>query len=281
MTESSPDTSDASAMTIRLWHQSLTDLSLLPAYKAALAVHCAAATPADTTVDIHGVAAGTYPARYPGERISQVYLQSLHKEQFVRAALAAEDAGYDGMVIATIPDLALEECRSLVDIPVVGLGESSFKLASMLGSTVGVMSFAMEHLEPQLRRNAERYGMPSLLGPMVSTTVDFEAVADELASGEPGPVLKAIVEAGRHLIASGADVIVPGPGPMNVLAAKHRLHRIDDVPVIDSLRAAVELCGVLGRMKREGLFATRRGFYWYKPDRGVLAEARAAYGLDT
>lgn len=264
---------------LRLWHQSLTDLSLLDAYERGLTEHAREIGQSDIQVDIHGLKPGTYAARYPGKSIQQVYLQSLHKEQFVSAALAAESSGYDGMIIATIPDVALEECRSLVDLPVIGFGEASFKIASMLGSVVGVVSFDIRFLEVQLRRNAERYGVGSLLGPMTSANVSFDDVIDELAQDEPGKVIDAVTEAARELIAEGAEVIIPGPGPMNLLAARHRLTRVDDVPVIDSLRVAIELCGVMARMKRAGLHATRRGFYWAKPDSQQLNAARAVYGL--
>jgi allantoin racemase len=264
---------------IRIWHQSLTDLSLLGAYEKGLTEHSSHAAPPDVHVDIHGVRPGTYETRYPGKRIQQVYLQSLHKEQFVSAAITAEDTGYDGMIIATIPDLGLEECRSLVDIPVVGFGEASFKIATMLGAVAGVVSFDIRHLEPQLRRNAARYGLPSLLGPMNSAEVSFDDVVDELGSDEPGKVIEAVTAAARRLIDQGAEVIIPGPGPMNLLVARHGLTRIDDVPVIDSLRASIELCGMLARMRRAGTYVNRRGFYSSKPPRGQLAAAREVYGL--
>ncbi|MFB9712694.1 hypothetical protein [Arthrobacter methylotrophus] len=59
---------------------------------------------------------GTYPSEYPGTRIGYGYLSGLHKEQFVAAALQAQDEGYDAYLIATIPDTGYEEIRSLVDI---------------------------------------------------------------------------------------------------------------------------------------------------------------------
>lgn len=265
---------------MRLWHQSLTDLTVLEAYRLRLTEHLADVATPGVHVEIHGVRPGTYPTRYPGTRIQQVYLQSLHKEQFVMAALTAEASGYDGMIIATIPDLALEECRSLVDIPVVGLGEASFKIASMLGNVVGVLSFDIHHLEGQLRRNAQHYGVGTLLGPMISANASFDDVVDELEEDEPGKVLDAMTDAVRQLIAQGADVIIPGPGPMNLLAAKHQLTRVDDVPVIDSFRTSVELCTMMARMKRAGTYANRRGFYWARPNREQLDEARAVYGLE-
>ncbi|MQA77955.1 MAG: hydantoin racemase [Streptosporangiales bacterium] len=266
---------------LRLWHQSLTDLGLLDAYQRGLTEHLTDVVTDDVVVDVHGMSSGTYTTPYPGSRIHQVYLQSLHKEQFVSAALTAESAGYDGMIIATIPDLALEECRSLVDIPVVGFGEASFKVASMLGGVIGVVSFDIEPLEPQLRRNAERYGVGSLLGPMTDAKASFDDVVDGLAGGDAGKVVRAVTEAGRELIARGAQVIVPGPGPMNLLVARQRLTRIDDVPVIDSLRASAEMCAMLARMRRAGVYPSRRGFYWAKPERAQVAAAREVYGLAT
>lgn len=264
---------------LRLWYQSLTDLSLLDAYERGLRQHARDVAGPDTFVDIHGVKSGTYESRYPGKRIQQVYLQSLHKEQFISAALTAESQGYDGMIIGTIPDLALEECRSVVDIPVVGFGEASFRIASMLGAVIGVVSFDIFHLEAQLRRNAERYGLASLLGPMTSAGVDFDDVVDELAQDSPGKVIDAVTVAARGLIDKGAQVIIPGPGPMNLLVAKHHLARIDDVPVIDSLRSSIEMCTVMARMKHAGIYANRRGFYWARPSREQLDTARSVYGL--
>lgn len=266
---------------LRLWHQSLTDLGMLDAYRRGLTDHLAEVVTDDVVVDLHGMSSGTYTSRYPGSRIHQVYLQSLHKEQFVSAALTAESAGYDGMIIATIPDLALEECRSLVDIPVVGFGEASFKVASMLGSVIGVVTFDVEHLEPQLRRNAERYGVGPLLGPMAEADASFDHIVEGLAGGDADRVVSAVTEAGRELIARGAQVIVPGPGPMNLLMARQGLTRIDDVPVIDSLRASAEMCAMLARMRRAGVYPHRSGFYWGRPERAQLAAAREVYGLST
>ena len=102
---------------------------------------------------------GTYPSDYPGTHIKYAYLSGLHKEQFVHAALRAQDEGYDAFLIATIPDTGYEECRALVDIPVVAFGQTSvLHGGSTLGSTVGIVNF-IGALEPQLRRNLRNYGL--------------------------------------------------------------------------------------------------------------------------
>ena len=83
-----------------------------------------------TQVDLHGMEPGTYPSDYPGTHIGYAYLSGLHKEQFVQAALRAQDEGYDAFLIATIPDTGYEEVRTLVDIPVVAFGQTSVLMAS-------------------------------------------------------------------------------------------------------------------------------------------------------
>ena len=151
----------------------------------------------------------------------------------------AENAGYDAMFIGTIPDVGLLEARTLVDIPVVGYGQASFHMASMLGDRIGVVNF-LAPLADELRQNAERYGLGGKLGPIVQTEVGF----DEVLAGfnNPEPVIDAFQKAAEKAIAEGADVIVPGEGPMNVFLATHGISRIGDVPVIDSFAAGIKMC---------------------------------------
>lgn len=59
-------------MAIRIWHQSFTVLSDLPAYEEAM--HLARVQRPDTEVVFHGQLPGTYPADYPGDDIAYSYL---------------------------------------------------------------------------------------------------------------------------------------------------------------------------------------------------------------
>ena len=51
---------------------------------------------------------------------------------------------------------------------------------------------------------------------------------------DPEPVIDSFKKAAEKAIAQGADVIVPGEGPMNVFLATQGISRIGDVPVVDS-----------------------------------------------
>ncbi|SEG66173.1 allantoin racemase [Thermomonospora echinospora] len=260
---------------MRIWHQSFTVLDDVPHYRDALHRHLNAAARPGTTVELHGMAEGTYPGSYPGVHIGHLYLTNLHREQFVRAALRAEAEGYDAFFIATIPDTGFEEIRSLVDIPVVAFGNASVAFAATLGSRVGIVNFIAE-LEPQLRRNMDAYGLGSIVGPIVQVEAGFTDVM--AAYADPGPLLAAFERAARRAIAEGANVIVPGEGPLNVFLAGQGVSRVDDVPVIDSLGTGLALAETRALLyRRTGLRPPRTGLYFSKPDPRMLAAARAFY----
>ena len=264
---------------MRIWHQSFTVLDDVPHYRDALARHLRSVAAPGTEVHLHGMAAGTYPSDYPGTHIKYAYLSGLHKEQFVHAALRAQDEGYDAFLIATIPDTAYEECRSLVDIPVVAFGHTSVLMAATLGSTVGIVNF-IGALEPQLRRNMRAYQLDRIVGPIRQVEAEFTDVMGAYAA--PEALLAAFRSAARQVIAEGATVIVPGEGPLNVFLADHGVSRVDDVPVLDSLGTCLQVAEMRARQHRSAhLVASRRGFHHEQPPRELVDRAREFYATAT
>lgn len=264
---------------LKIWHQSLTSIEHVPAYRDAVITHIQKVARPDVEVVLHGMASETYPSDYPGHFITYSYLQNLHKEQFIRNALIAESAGYDCMFIGTIPDVGLLEARTLVDIPVIGYGQASFHIASMLGDRIGIVNF-LEPLAVQLRSNAERYGLGGKLGPIVQTSIGFY---DVLAGFEnPQRVIDSFIASAEEAIALGADVIVPGEGPLNVFLAAHGISRIGDVPVVDSFAAGIKMCESLTDLKlNSGVTMTRKGFFNAKPPEEAVKKLRAFYNQES
>jgi Asp/Glu/hydantoin racemase len=262
---------------MKIWHQSLTSIEKVVPYRDAVINHIRRVARPGVEVVLHGMSEDTYPTNYPGHFITYSYLQNLHREQFVRAALMAESAGYDAMFIGTIPDVGLLEARTLVDIPVIGYGQASFHMASMLGDRIGVVNF-LAPLADELRENAARYGLGGKLGPIVQTDVGFD---DVLAGfNDPEPVIASFKKAAEIAISEGADVIVPGEGPMNVFLATHGISRIGDVPVVDSFAAGIKMCeSLVDLRKNSGVYMTRQGYYNAKPPVEAVARLRELYGL--
>jgi Asp/Glu/hydantoin racemase len=237
--------------------------------------HFAGVAAPGTEVVLHGMAPGTYPSAYPGTHIRYGYLSGLHREQFVGAALRAQDEGYDAFLIATIPDTGYEECRSLVDIPVIALGHTSFLMAGLLGERVGIVNFIAE-LAPQLRRNIRTYGLGEVVGPILQVPAGFQDVMAAYAN--PAPLLEAFRVTVDRAVADGATVIVPGEGPLNVFLAEQGVSRVGDVPVLDSLGTCLQVAEMRARQHRHGgLTASRRGFFAERPPRDLVDAARASY----
>ncbi len=260
---------------MRIWHQSFTVLDDVPHYTSAMQRHFARVASPGTAVDLHGMAPGTYPSDYPGVHIGYAYLAGLHKEQFVRAAQQAQDEGYDAMMIATIPDTAFEECRSVVDMPVVAFGNTSVAFAATLGSRVGIVHFIGE-LRDQIRRNMRSYGFADLVGPIVQVDARFHDIM--AAYAEPDGLLDAFRAAARTAIADGADVIVPGEGPLNVFLADQGLVEVDGVPVIDSMGVLLQIAEVrAASYRRTGLTPSRTGFFHAQPPAEAIEATRAFY----
>lgn len=263
---------------MRIWHQSFTVLEDVPSYRDALQRHLDEIASPGTVVDLHGMRPGTYPSDYPGDHIGYHYLSGVHREQFVAAALQAQDEGYDAFFIATIPDTGFEEIRTLVDIPVVAFGHTSVLLAAGLGHPVGIVNF-IGALEPQLRRNLAHYGLAGVVGPIRQVDAGFSDVM--AAFREPSRLLAAFTTAARELIAAGAAVIVPGEAPLNVFLAQQGVSRVDDVPVLDSVGTCLRVAELRAEQyRRTGLRPSRRGFYYAQPPRGMVDAVRRWYRLD-
>src|SRR3990172_12015999 len=174
-------------MGIRIWHQSFTVLDNLPAYAAALQEHFAKVARAGTQVVLHGMHAQTYRTNYPGNDIRYAYFQYLHGQQFVLGGIAAEEQGYDAYAIMSIPEPALRETRSVLDIPVVAYGESSMLTATMLGERTGVLLF-IEEMAPQIEENARRVGLAARFGGARYVGFGFNDVL--AGDSNPAPLLE-------------------------------------------------------------------------------------------
>jgi allantoin racemase len=260
---------------MRIWHQSFTVLDDVPHYRDALARHLARVAAPGTEIAFHGMAPGTYPSDYPGVHIGYSYLAGLHREQFVQAAQRAEAEGYDAFVIGTIPDTGFEEARSVVDIPVVAFGNASVGYAAQLGSCVGIVHF-IPQLRDQIRRNMRLYGFGELLGPIVGVDAAFHDIM--AAYADPAGLIDAFTRAARNAIETGANVIVPGEGPLNVFLADQCISRVDDVPVVDSLGTLLQLAEArAATYRRTGLRPSRHGFYFAQPPARAISATREFY----
>ena len=262
---------------MRIYHQSLTVLENLPQYRQLLQDHAAKVVRADTEVVLHGMAPRTYDANYPGVDISYRALFNLHATQWVAHALNAQDQGFDAFALCSLPDPMLTEIRTLVDIPVTGSGESCFHLATMYGQKFGMLLF-IDLMAARYQQQIEGMGLAGHCVGVEPVGFNFNDVLE--AFERPGPVIDKFRAAARRMIDKGADVIIPGEIPLNLLLASEGISRIDEVPLMDSLAVTLKTCEMMVDLKKlTGLSPSRRGWSQAAPPAERVRAVLEFYGL--
>ena len=260
---------------MRIWHQSFIVLEDAPAYADRVRRHIDRVKRPGTVVDLHGLLPETYPIDYPGGDLGYSFLFGVHSLQWPAAALAAQRQGYDAFAMCTIIDPLSREIKTIVDIPVVAAGETCFHIASMHGQRFGLMLF-MDRVIPRYRQLIEWCGLAGRCADIRPSGLGFGDVMKGFDN--PGPVIDRFRETARAMIAAGADVIIPGEIPMNVLLAAEGVHRVDDVPVVDCLGVTLKMTEMMVELKAStGLAHSRHGWHNAAPPAARLAEVMDFY----
>ena len=263
---------------MRIWHQSFTVLEDLPDYRAAMEAHIRKVVRPDTEVVMHGLIPGTYTSNYPGTDLAYGALYTIHGMQWIVQALKAQRAKFDAFAMATLPNPLIREIRALVDMPVAGYGESSFHVACMLGHRFGLLVF-IDRMIPLFREQIATHGLTTRCAGVEPVGFTFQDVLP--AFRDPGPLIERFEASARALIAKGADVIVPGEMPLNILLAANGIARVDDVPIVDGLAVTMKMAEMLVDLRRSvGLAQSRHGFNGAAPPPGRVNEVLSFYGLD-
>ncbi len=263
---------------MRIWHQSFTVIEDLPAYTQRMQDHASRVTRPDTEVVLHGQLPGTYPGNYPGDDLAYTALFAMHGHQWVARGLEAERSGFDAYAMCTLPNPMLREVRTLVDIPVVGYGEASFHMASMVGHRFGMLIF-IERMVPLYHEQLAQHGLASRCAGIRGVGFGFQDVLAGFSN--PGNLIDRFKDSARRMIADGADVIIPGEMPLNVLLATEGVSHVDDVPVLDGLAVTLNLAECMVDLKRHtGLSASRHGWFGSAPKRERVQQVLEFYGLD-
>ena len=263
---------------MKIWHQSFTVLSDLGPYSDALKAHFKRVARPDTEIVMHGMSPGTFTTNYPGSDIRHAGIFHLHSMQFVQAGVLAQEQGYDAYAVSTLPDPALREIRALIDIPVIGYGESSMLTACTLGRKFGVLVFIEDFYE-LLADNVEGYGLTARFAGAGPVGVTFNDVLKGFS--DPTELIEKFKVGARRLIAQGADVIIPGEAPLNVLLAHHGVTEVDGVTIMDSLGTWVKHAEMMVELRRLcGTKPSRKGFFHRLPELSRVKELFAFYGLD-
>ena len=173
---------------IRIWYQSYVDEANGKIYWDRLRRHLADLVDPGTTVEIKGIT--------PHDNYAHAIVEFRCAREVICNAVKAEREGYDAFVVGHFQDAGLYEARSVVDIPVVALGEASMLYACQLGQRTGIVTINPRFI-PWFHHQIGKYGLEKRVTGVHAMTF------------EPGQILKAY-EFGRAGDRCGATLCRTG-----------------------------------------------------------------------
>lgn len=189
---------------------------------------------------------------------------------FIRNAVEAEAQGYDAMAITHFQDAGLHEAKSVVKMPVLGLGETTLLHACMLGRKLGLVTINPVFI-PWHEDQVLRYGLQQRVVGVRAVNAKVSDFMDAFATKKGYKALYPKFEREVHaLLDAGADVIVPAGGlPMLLYGAVHGA-QMGGAPILDGLAVVAKAAETAIQLRElGGIGVSRRSNYAHPPDKSL------------
>jgi Asp/Glu/hydantoin racemase len=256
---------------MKLWYQSGVDFDHYQGYHKALTQRFSEISSPDTKVTLKGTNPRFSHGLSTYDCVASPYaFQRTYVPMYLSAAEEAERTGYDAFIVASFSEPVLRELRSLATIPIISASECSLLTACTVAPKIGLVT---------LSRLTQGYIEKSIANHHLEARVSgVHVVGDATTEDEldknfdrAGPYLERFKSAAREVIAKGAEAIIPAEGLVAAMIAVNHLYEIDQIPIIDSIAAAILFAEFAVAMKhRAGLEPSRR-FAYPRPSAAAIA----------
>ena len=183
----------------------------------------------DTVVEITDLECGP-------RSIESAYEEYLSVPETVKKAIQAEKDGIDGVILGCFGDPGIDALREMVRIPVVGPGETSMHVASMLGNSFSIVT-VLESVVPSLERLARVTGLDQRLASVRAVNIPVL----ELRKNIESTTSRMMEESQRAIGEDKADVIVLGCMSMAFMEVSDKMQESLVIPVVNPALAALKV----------------------------------------
>ncbi|MGV8872613.1 MAG: aspartate/glutamate racemase family protein [Rhodococcus sp. (in: high G+C Gram-positive bacteria)] len=182
-----------------------------------------------TEFTVIGITAGTGPSMITGA----AQLRAAGPDVVTASLESIEQHAPDAVIIGAFGDPGAPELRSLVDIPVVGIGEAAILRAAGSGRRYAIATTTGE-LTAELVALAEKTAPDGdFAGVFLTETTPLALATDPAAS------LAELGKAVDDAIAAGAEAVIIGGGPLSDSARTLSLRT--DIDIIEPIPSAVAM----------------------------------------
>ena len=254
---------------MRIWWQSMSSPGHVAGYWPTLRGQLQSAADPETHFEVHGTRVGIIDQHR--------FFELLDMTSVLANAVTAQKQGFDAIAIGNILDPGLRAVRAMIDIPVLGLGETSMLVACLMGGKFSLI-LVNEFFGPRILENVRLYGLESRLAGLDQIPFDPHRIDQAFFDpAEKERCLADFVGAARRTIAAGAEVVIPAGGRLISFLDWAGLHSVDGVPILNGIAALVKMTETAVRLRDlTGVFVSRHGLY-APPPAGLLEKARDAY----
>lgn len=243
---------------MKLYYQSFVDESIGATYLSRLGDYLNKVA-ARSNITVHPLS--------PPDSFAHPAMEFRCARDIVRNAINADRADYDGFMVGHIQDSGLWEAKSVVEMPVCGLGEATMLYACTLGMRVGIVTINPRFI-PGFHTQIRRYGLEYRVSGVEAMPFEpGEMTAAFDSETQYQKVMDAFVKFAEPLVAGGVDVIIPGGGiPMLLFEREHKFN-IKGAPVVNGIPLLVKMTEMAVEMKRlNGLGVSRASDMVIPPD---------------
>lgn len=246
----------------RIWYQSFVDPQEQSAYIDLLREQLTAYASPAVCFEVHGIS--------PPDRYLSALTEFRCADQAIRNAIQAQQQGYDAFVIGHFQEPGLVECRSALDIPVIGLGEAAMLYACTLGRTFGLVTINPIFI-PWHRDQIARLGLGQRA--IGVRAIDTQVATYMQAFGDDNVYQQVKEEFRRQvqpLVEAGAEVIIPAGGLPMLLLARENNFTIGGATVLNGIAVVAAMAEVALKLFRlTGVAASRQGTFAKVPPEAI------------
>jgi Asp/Glu/hydantoin racemase len=246
----------------RIWYQSFVDPQDQRPYIDRLQEYLTAYAAPSVRFEVHGIS--------PPDRYLSALTEFRCADQAIRNAIQAQQQGYDAFVIGHFQEPGLVECRSALDIPVIGLGEVAMLYACTLGRTFGLVTinpvFIPWHRDQIARLSlGQRAIGVRAIDTLVATYM--QAFGDDRVYRQ---VKEDFCQQALPLVELGAEVIIPAGGLPMLLLARENNFTIGGATVLNGIAVVAAMTEVALKLFRlTGIAASRQGTFAKAPPEAI------------
>src|SRR5688500_5000281 len=241
----------------KIWFQGATDRVHMAPYIAKVEAHLKSILDPEFSATFHT----TTPPATTTHAITEFRVA----RNLIRNAVEAERQGYAAMAITHFQDAGLMEVKSVVDIPVLGLGETTLLHACTLGRKMGLVTINPAFI-PWHEDQVIRYGLQQRVVGVRAVDAKVSDFIDAFASKQAFDELYPKWEREcRVLRRAGTDLAVPAGGLAMMLYGGTML---EGAPVINGMTLIAKSAEMIVKLRKlGGAQLSRRSNFAKPPDK--------------